>query len=379
MQIRQTFIAIATILTLALFIPISSLAAEFHSGDTLTFSPTDQLKDAYIAGSTVSVSAPVSNDLAVAGGTVSVNGNVENGLLAAGGTVTVDGTIGQTARIAGGTVVVNGAINRDLVVFGGDITLSSSASVTGDLVVSGGDITINGPVTGKVIINGGTATINSAIGSLANSHIDQLKLGPKAVVNGNLSYQAPQEARMEKGSTVKGQIDYQKPSTNQNNFWAAGSISAFGFFYGLLTSFIFCFVLLYLAHKITNQSVNLLKNQPWQTAAWGLGAIFLFPILAVILTILSVWLGIVSFILYILCLMIAFYLAQILIGWWLLQWWLGRSKENYLLDWRAVIVGVFVTTILLLVPVIGWFIALIMVILAMGTLAQQIWNLRLRS
>jgi hypothetical protein len=182
---------------------------------------------------------------------------------------------------------------------------------------------------------------------------------------------------VEGGAQIKGRIDYQ-PQTDRGYF-AAGRISAASFFYGLLSSLIFGFVLLYLGYRLTNQSVNLLKQRPWQTLGWGLGAIFLFPIVAVILMIVSVWLGIVSLILYVLALMVAAYLAQILLGWWLLQWWLGRTKENYLLDWRAVIVGVGVSTILLLVPVIGWVILAIMMILAMGTLAQAIWNLRLRS
>ena len=69
------------LLSVALLLPMTSQAAEFHSGDSLTFSTTDQLRDAYIAGSTVTISAPVTNDLAVAGGTVTVNSTIEKDLL----------------------------------------------------------------------------------------------------------------------------------------------------------------------------------------------------------------------------------------------------------------------------------------------------------
>jgi hypothetical protein len=143
-----------------------------------------------------------------------------------------------------------------------------------------------------------------------------------------------------------------------------------------MASLVFCFALLYVAHKITNQAVIDLKSKPWLTIGWGLGAIFLFPILSFMVGLLSIWLGIAGFLLYILCLMIAYGLAEILLGWWLLQWWLGRNKETYQLDWRAVLVGVAAATLLMLVPIIGWFIMAAMVLLAMGTLGQQIWNLR---
>jgi hypothetical protein len=371
-----------TIITLTLgfgLLPATAMAAEFHSGQALDFLATDQLKNAYLAGSTITVSAPVAGDLAAAGSTVTVNGDIERGLLAAGGTLTINGAVGQTARLAGGTITINSHITDDLIILGGTITIAPTASIGGDLVVSGGEVAVNGPVSGKVIINGGRATINSAIGSLANSHLsEQLTLGPKAVVNGNLSYQSPRTAEMKSGSSVKGQIDYQKQATD-TNWLSAGNLSTVSFFYSLLSSLVFCSVLLFLTHKMALQSVTLVKTKLWSTIGWGLGTIFLFPILAALLAVLSVWLGISGFALYLLCLMIAYYVAQILLGWWLLQWWLGRSQETYILDWRAVVVGVAATTILLLVPLIGWTIMAVMFLLAMGTLGQQVWSLRWRS
>jgi hypothetical protein len=367
------------ILAAAMLTPTAAFAAEFHSGESLSFSSTDTLRDAYIAGSTVTISAPVANDLAVAGGTVTLNSDIEKDLLASGGTITVNSKIGETARIAGGTVTINGPIGNDLIVMGGTIDLTEKATVGGDLVITGGTITINGNVTGKVIINGGTATINSQIGSLANTHLSQsLTLGSKAVVNGNFSYEAPREASIDQAAQVKGQTDFKRGSGDNDGWLTTANWSTTGFFYGILSSLIFGFVLLYLLHKMTRQSVEILRTQPWQSAAWGLGVMFLFPIVAAIATVLSVWLGISSFILYALVLVVGFALAQILLGWWLLQWWLGRTKEKYALDWRAVIIGVLAATILMLVPVLGWLIMSIMFILALGTLGQQIWNLRLR-
>jgi cytoskeletal protein CcmA (bactofilin family) len=367
-------IALFALACIALIAPASINAAQFYGGSTLNFSSSDQLKDAYIAGRTISINTPIANDLVVAGGTITIQQNIENGLLAAGGTVTVDGIVGQSARIAGGTIVINGHISRDAIIAGGEVTISKTASIQGDLVIYGGTVIIDGPVTGQVIIKGGTATINATIGSLKDSRIDNLVLGSKAIINGDLNYQSLQEAQIDQGAMIKGQTNYQH--STQHNSQAIQGFSAFSFFYNILAGLIFGLALLFLAHKMTNQSIILFKQSPGITFAWGLSTIFLFPILAILISLLSIYLGIASFIFYILCSIVAVYLAQILLGWWLLNWWFSRTKETYHLDWRSVLVGILVSTVLLLVPVLGWIILAILFVISMGTLAQQVWALR---
>lgn len=349
-------------------------AAQFYNGQTVNLSASDYPKDAYIAGNTVLINTSTTNDLVVAGNTINIHGNVENGLLAAGGNVTVDGNVGQSARIAGGTVIINGQVNRDLIIFGGDVTVSNTASVHGDLVVLGGTVTVDGPVSGKITVNGGQVKLNSTAGSV-DAHVQQLQLTGKAVINGDLTYQAPQEATIDSSAIIKGQTNFQHANSNQN-LTNAAAFSTFGFFYNLLASLIFAFVLLYLFHKLTARAVLNLKQWPWLALAWGLGVMFLFPILAIFLSILSIYLGIASFVLYALVMISAFFLAQILLGWWLLTWWFGRTKETYQLDWRAVVVGVLATAALFLVPVLGWAILFLMLVFAVGTIGMQVWSLR---
>lgn len=375
----KLFTILAVIGLLALSLPLPSQAAQFHSGQVISFDQTDSLKDAYIAGSQVTINTPVTNDLVVAGNQVDIKNSVEKNLTAAAGTLNIDGQVGQTARVAGGTITITSNIGNDLIVLGGTVILSDKSKVTGDLVVAAGTITINGTVDGKVILKGGTATINGTIGSLANSRVDRLTVGPKAIINGNLSYQSANEASINSSAVIKGQVDFRKIADTQSEVFGGRNLSTINFFYNIAASLIFGFFLLFVLHKLSAQSIKLVKAKPWVTAAWGLGGIFLFPILAALMTVLSVWLGVAGFTLYFLCLVVGYFLGQLIIGWWFMQWWLGRTQESYSLDWRAVVVGVFASTILLLVPFIGWIIGGIAFILAIGTLGLQIWNLRIKS
>jgi cytoskeletal protein CcmA (bactofilin family) len=346
-------------------------AAQLYSGQNLDFSPSDQLNNAYIASNSVSVNTPVGNDLVVAGASVTISKDVEHNLLAAGGTVTVNGNVGQTARIAGGTVVINGTIAQDLIVAGGEVDISSTATIKGDLVAFGGTINIQGPVEGNVIVNGSDVLINSTIGNLKDSQMSQLTLGQKAVVNGSLNYKAPQEATKSHQAIIKGSVNYQPYNPNQNS----RQLLTLGFFYNLIASAIFALVLLFVFRKISLQAAHDLIATPLPLLAWGFGGLILFPVLCFLIMFLSVWLGIAGLILYLLVMFTSYFLAQLLLGYWLLRWWFGRNKETYTLDWRAAIVGVILGTILSVVPVIGWLIMAVMVVFGTGTLARQLWSL----
>jgi cytoskeletal protein CcmA (bactofilin family) len=272
-RFKQTLLTLGIIIGLATILPLPIQAAQFYSGSTLNFSTSDKLQDAYVAGQTISINTPITNDLVVVGGTITIQQNIDNGLLAAGGTVTVNANVGQSARVAGGTVIINGQVNRDVVVAGGDVTITKTAKVLGDVVVYAGTITIDGPVDGKVTLNGGKATINSTVGRVTDSHIDSLTLGSQAIVNGDLQYQSPQEVQLDHGALIKGQTTYHRTTQSANQ--PVRGLATFGFFYNIMAGLIFSLVLLWLAHKVTNQAVLHLKQSPGLTFAWGLGATFL--------------------------------------------------------------------------------------------------------
>ena len=112
---------------------------------------TEKVKNLYVGGNLVSISADVEKGLYVGGNVVTVDGDVEDHLFIGGSTVMIRGDVGGTIHAGGGTVVIDGAVTDDLFVGGGTVTISKSASIGGDLIVGGGHGYMEVPFKGKVL------------------------------------------------------------------------------------------------------------------------------------------------------------------------------------------------------------------------------------
>ena len=218
------------LLTFFLFSPQAALAADVRTGnDVIITQNQTNLKDLYLFGRTIDLSAQVTNDVTAAGGNINISGSTSNNLTAAGGTVIISGKVGNTARVAGGNVTIDGPVSNDLVVAGGTVTINKNAVVGGDLLVAGGQVTVEGPVKGKILMSGGDITLNSAVGgNISGGHIGTFTLGPEAKINDSLTYSSTQPLTKDPGSVVKGSINYHQIEKQQPQnqfaqvFWSVG-------------------------------------------------------------------------------------------------------------------------------------------------------------
>ena len=364
------------VLGISLFLGLAQpvAAIELHADDRLVFEGEEALDNAYLAGSEVRVTAPVTNDLVVAGSEVRIDTEIEGGLLAAASQLQVNGTVNRNARIAGGEVTLNGDVGQDVVVFGGEVVIGSEAQVAGDVVFAGGSLVVNGVVTGTLLVNCQcNVTINGAVGGVQAEQVGKLTLGRQAIINGNLQYSSAREADVDREATVNGSIDYSPTTSTQS---AVNQFRSLSFFYGMISSFILALVLLLLFRAVSDVGIAAVRKNVLLTFGLGIAWLVILPMVAVTSFLVSVWLGLALLLLYLLSLILGFGLAQLILGWWLLQWWLGRTKQSYELDWRAAVIGVLATTVLMFTQVLGWFIIFLLMLLALGGLVQGLWQLR---
>src|SRR5690606_13392000 len=136
----------------------------------------------------------------------------------------------------------------------------------------------------------------------------------------------------------------------------ARSLRDASFFYGMVSSLVLALVLLLVFRAVPDATLIAVRQNVLLTFGIGIAFLVIMPLVAIASFLVSVWLGLSLLTLYMLMLFVAFGLTQIVLGWWLLQWWFGRTKQAYELDWRAVVIGVIAITILSLVQVFGWFI-----------------------
>ncbi len=364
----------SSLLLLLLFLTFSKVtyAADIRSNDNIEISQDEKnLEDLYLFGGTIRVDAPVTNDVVAAGGNITFNSDVTGSIMAAGGNINLKGSVGNTARVAGGNIVIDGKITRDLVVAGGSITVSKTASVGGDLVVSGENITLEGPVQGKVLVNGGEVRINNTINKDVQANVGKLTLLPNARINGNLSYSSSDKAIIDPQAVVRGDTKFNKVEREQKNVAGILGLSAL---YKLVTDIILSVLfILFLARFIQAIIVRMMR-EPLKAGAIGFAYLILFPLASLIFLVL-IWLGVASFLFYALTLVITTFLSKVFVGWWLLRWYEARERRQYVLDWRAGVVGPIVLFILLLIPIIGWLAAALLYLVALGALTTELTSL----
>ncbi|MBI4080947.1 MAG: polymer-forming cytoskeletal protein [Candidatus Levybacteria bacterium] len=366
--ISYTFLLI--LFNLILLTP--SYAATIRSNESVIVTDEEQnLSNLYLFGERIDVDTKINDDLVAAGGNITINGEVTDDVLAAGGNVNIGGTVSGSLRIAGGNIKISGTTTGDVVAVGGTVTIAETAKINGDVIFAGGQLELNGPVKGKVIIQGGQATINSSVGGNVEGNIGSLDLGKNAVINGDLRYTSSERASIRDGAVIRGKHEFTKDERKETAAKGAEGFFAAFSIYKIIADLIFTLFFVFILGQFASTAITHGATRPLGNLVKGFAYLILMPIASFILFLL-IWLGIASFLTYALSLIVALAIGKLLVGWYLLHWYYRREKKDYTLDWKAAIVGVLTITFLHFIPVLGWFAAFIIYLIALGSLVSTV-------
>ena len=111
----------------------------------------------------------------------------------------------------------------------------------------------------------------------------------------------------------------------------------------------------------------------WQSLGIGLIFLIVVPLCIIIslFTAIGIPAGIISAFLYITMI----YISRIYVGLWIGRKLLGNFKESFtsFFFWPFV-AGTIIIGILLLIPVIGWFLRFFLLLIGLGAMWQVLWN-----
>lgn len=357
-------------------------AAEFliaNESGIVTVASDEEVANLYTVGNSINIDADVEKDLYAAGNLITINGNVEDDLMLVGNMIIIRGDVGGSLRVAGANILIEGKIGEDLIVAGGTVVLAKTGFVGGDLVLAGGVLEVRGEVVGDALIGGGQVTINNKIGGSVKAEIDeQLNLGKQAEIVGNLVYKAPKELQMDAGAQILGEIEYKK--LVKGKAYKSGLTGAFfgalslAFLLKILMFIVTGLVLVYLLKKFTTTTVKEALDNFWPNLGLGFAAFILTPIAIIILlvTVLGISLGGLLGVAHALLVVLAFSLAGIAFGSWLLK--VIKKKHDYQVDWQAVVLGVIVLSFVKFIPFLGWLVALVFMLISLGALYRLTWQ-----
>lgn len=373
-RLQQTiFASLFAFLALFLVVP-QTQAATFRNDETIILSNTDQsIKNPYLFGETIRLTSPVDGDVVSAGGNINIEGETSGSTNIAGGNLTIKGTTGNSVRAAGGNIVIDGDVANDVVIAGGNVTITENAKIGGDVLFAGGNLKVDGPIAGKLQVAGGQINVNSTVGRGFEGEVGQLAIGPSAVINGDLKYKSEDKAKIDSGARITGKTTYEQRKDNDTEDDARALVTG-GSIYKLITDILISLLLVFFLGRFVQAVVQRVRTSPVKNAAIGFSFAVLFPAAAVIMLLL-IELGLAAFLFYALVLLVATYITKLLVGWFVMRWWEQRNNHDYVLDWKAAVVGPIILFLLLLIPVLGWLAAAILFLIALGGLLQELVGL----
>jgi hypothetical protein len=348
------------------WLPLEAAAADLRQGSDVTVGRTETVNDDIYAGAgTINIEGTVNGNVIAGGGTITVSGNITRDLIVGGGTINVTGHVGGSIIAAGGNLTLSGPVEHDIVVTGGMIDIASGATIGRDLLVAGGTATVSAPVTRRVQMSSGSLTLKNHVGGDVRGRVDHLKLDG-AQIGGNLDYTSNNAVERVNGARVAGTTTRHTPTDRGGD---AGN-GFLGWLRELIGLFALGLILIFLLPGIATRAIDMLRAQPWPSLGIGAAILIVTPIVALIVFILGLliggwWLGALLIPIWLLILAVGYVVSAFLLG-RLLFARLGWSGYH---DALALLGGLFVLTVLGLLPVLGGLVGLAAVIFGAGALA----------
>jgi cytoskeletal protein CcmA (bactofilin family) len=381
---RATLLAVFA--TFALISPV--LAGDFRSDRSVTVGEGESIDgDLYVAAGQIVIDGTVNGDATIAGGTVQVNGTVNGSLNVGGGTVDVAGEVTGAVRVSAGTVQIDGSVGRDVVAFGGNVTIGESAQVAGDVAGGVGTLAVDGTVAGDLLASAGTMTVAGTVDGAIQAGVGQLTIESSAVVGGDVTYTSTNEAVIEDGSQVGGEVSREEPAAGVQPSIIPNNpiVTYLGVLLGML---LLGWGLLVIRPRLTLGSADALQTAPLPSLGIGLAALIgqfvliaLLALVGVLLAIIAgplggavVAVGVVVLLLIVLAIILSVVPVAMVIGRLVLPG--DRSPYLEYLAGAAILALVVVASGYL--PALGGLVFLIVWVLGLGAFVVYSWRTRER-
>jgi len=392
-----------------------SMGAEFLFDERPTIAADEVIEDdLYVFGDEVTIDGEVKGDVIAFGRLIKVKGSIEGDLIAAGQAIVISGEVGDDVRMAGQVLKIgeDAAIGDDVIAAAFSLEMEGASSVGGDLVYGGYQALVAGDIDGTVRGAMANCEISGHVAGHVDLNVDGDEAGAQAYTSGSpppisfphvpagltirgtaqlddgLKYESPDEANIEADAQITGEIEHKRPvvqakrpPTPAEKAWKIVRQYAALLIVGL------CVVLV--APTWTRRMSDNLQSRPLASFGLGLAGIVGFVVLLIAIPvgmiIVAIMAGLVKLtslipVVIVLGLLgetslvagfwfFTTYLAEIVLGFFLGRWLLGRVNrplgENRVL---SLIVGVLLLALISIVPYLGPIVGWLAVLFGLGAL-----------
>ena len=370
-----------TIFTLFFFMTLVFEPASIFAQENLSGS-NEVVNDTYISGSNVKQSMHSPRDLFASGFSVIVDGKVTEDAHIAGFDVEVERSIGKNLYVAGARVSIEGAVGEDLTAAGYKVRLKHEALVGGNTRIAAGNLIIDAPLSGNLIVASSDVALNATIAGDVKITASRISFGENAKIRGYLTYSAPEKIEIPASVVDKDRVEFKPLSSStllDDLIEQADQTESFLWISlaGLVAMFVISFLFFILVSAAFLSFKPALVERLRNDINGGLGSSLLAGIIG-----LSILLGLIPVaMMTIVGLLLIPIILIVGIGFWILGYLLG----TYAVFWRIansigvrsdsvpaklmiVAVGIVSLALVKFIPLIGWLVNLIVLLLGLGAI-----------
>jgi cytoskeletal protein CcmA (bactofilin family) len=434
MKPRTKVFALFLLLSMLAFTWVGpAMAFDGIEGQNVTIEADEVIEDdLYVAAENFTLEGTIKGDLIVMGQNITINGTVEGDLLAMGQGVVINGTVIGDARIAGSALQLGktASVTEDLLAGGASLESREGSEIGGELLFGAGQSLLAGNVSGDVMGGAGSLELRGTFGGDVNVEVgDAGQGGPSpstympnttisipsvapgftiskdAKIEGNLTYSQSKDINIPAG-TVLGKITRNEPVADEQHTYTpptTGEIAVnwtLDLLRTIVTLIALGLLLGWLAPNFVKALIEKAQTNPAANIGWGLVsyAAFFFVLLVILAVMIAggmffgvltlggisgtiIWLGILAM----LAITVGFILAVSFLTKIVVAWLGGKlilNRFNPALAEHKVwplVLGVVIVAFAMALPLIGWLIGFMVVLLGLGALwtwGRERWQSR---
>ena len=400
-------------------------AVESQSGDQVIIGPDEVVDDdLYATANEIVVEGTVRGDLVAFGRSVTVDGTVEGDLIGAGQSVEIGGEVDDDVRIAGQALLLSedASVGDDLIAAAYSLQNEPESNVGGTLWYAGYQALLAGTVGEDLAGAANALTLGGEIGGDADVDVDGeeggaappafvpvpqvpiptvepgLTLTDSALIGGNLTYQSSTEAQIDPGARIEGDVVREERPVEEEEEEAARSpltetvLDALG---SLVALVLVGLLLVWIAPGWIRRRAYTVLDRPLASLGWGLLGLVSFPILGVVVLLVTILLAIVLGLLTLGGLVVLIIVlgllaeAALVLALWVSTGYLAQIVVSFLAGVLLVeairpgrgrgrvlplVVGLILYVVLRAIPVLGPLVGLAVVLLGLGAISHWIWT-----
>lgn len=344
-----------------------AVATEFRSGPSVQIAKDETVKgDLYSSGQEISVDGTIDGDLYVWGQEATIRGHVTGDVFVFVQSARIEGQVDGSVRGFCNNITISGTVERSLMAWAQVIRVDSRGSIGRTVTAFSQTLGIDGKVGRDLFIRNQSTRIAGSIAGSIDEKGETLTIEDSAQVGGAIRFEGEREPAVSKKAKLASDVQYTHRVKRHQDFGKSSVVWALL----LAAAFVLFGLVLFLVMPSFSQEA--MHSAESYGASMGLGVLVLFavPIAALIacVTFVGLFIGLSTFVLWV----IALYAAQTVVGGVIGQWILGRSSELWGRIGRMAI-GVLIIRGVTSLPHGGW-IKLLVLLWGMGAISLALYR-----